>query len=364
MTNQAPPAVPEVESWSVSDLELDPENPRLPEDLTDRSEPSLLRYFEENYDLEELGWSMAQRGYFAEEPLLTIYDPDDSTKRLVIEGNRRLATLKLLLDSSAREHVGKKIWHELAELCEHDLSAVPTRNYESRRSLLEYMGFRHVSGLLAWTADAKARFVHKLIVEYGYKFDKAARVIGSRSDAIRRQFIAWSALEQARSTGEDVSPAVQHFGVFYRALQNPRIREFIRLQGWGDGTEETRSPLVDDGHERLGELLTFVFGKTRVLKESRQLDDLARVLDDKHALALLRDERDLSLALQELPGDRDALYAAIRLAYRHAARANAEAWRFAGDGELQEEADRLAEIATRIVQSLEPASPTTEAGEN
>jgi hypothetical protein len=52
-----------------------------------------LRFFEQEYDLEELGWSMAEKGYFNEEPLLTITDPADESRRIVIEGNRRLATL-------------------------------------------------------------------------------------------------------------------------------------------------------------------------------------------------------------------------------------------------------------------------------
>lgn len=349
----APKENPQVEPWPVQKLELDPENARLPEDLTDRSQSSLLKHLEEAYDLEELGWSMAERGYFPEEPLLTITHPDDASVRIVVEGNRRLATLKLLVDADARHLVGKKTWDELAELPEQDLTTVPTRNYSSREALLEYLGFRHVSGLLAWTADAKARFVHKLVVDYAFTFDRSARVIGSRSDAIRRQFIAWRALEQGRAAGIDVSPAVEHFGVFYRALQNPRIRDFIHLQGWMDGTEETREPLANDGPERLGEFLDLVFGKKRVIRESRQLDDLGRVLGDQHSVAMLRQERDLVLALQELPADRDAVYAAIRLAYRHAARANAEAWQFSGDDELTAEARRLAEMVAQIMRSLE-----------
>jgi len=243
---QAPP----VEDWAVTHLLLDPENPRLPADLREREQIELLRYFVVHYDLEELGWSMAEKGYFAEEPLLTTL-AEDPDYRVVVEGNRRLAALKLLTDAEARAAIERPLWHELAELAaEHQLGQVPTRLYAKRQNLLEYLGFRHVSGLMQWTADAKARYVRTLVVDYGYSFQKAGRVIGSRQDAIRRQFIAWQALEQAREAGVDVTAAVEHFGVFYRALQNPRIREFLTLTGWVDGMEHTRRPLGPEGPNR------------------------------------------------------------------------------------------------------------------
>jgi hypothetical protein len=341
--------------WSVSRLELDPENERLPEDLADRSQPGLIRYFEEAYDLEELAWSMAEHGFFPEEPLLTIATDADDRVRVVVEGNRRLATLKLLTDESARQVVGKRLWEDLAGLAaDQALAEIPTRNYPSRDSLLDYLGFRHVSGLLQWTADAKARFVHRLVVEKAYSFDRTAKVIGSRKDAIRRQFIAWRALEQAKNDGIDVSPAVRHFGVYYRALQNPSIRVFLKLQGWLDGTEQVRNPLSEGGTARLGELLDLIFGKRRVLRESRQLDDLGKVLASQPAYALLRDTRDLGAALQELPGDKDSVFAAIRLAYRNAARANAEAFQFRGDPELLAETSKLRDMVAQLLRSLEP----------
>jgi hypothetical protein len=355
--SQAAPE-PVVELWQVSRLDLDAENARLPEDLTDSTQAGLIRYFEEAYELEELAWSMAEHGYFREEPLLTLASPDDPARRIVVEGNRRLATLKLLTDAAARHAVGKPSWDEMAELAaEQPLEEVPTRKYPSRESLLDYLGFRHVSGLLQWTADAKARFVHRLVREHNYSFDRAGKVIGSRSDAIRRQFIAWRALEQARAADVDVAPAVQHFGVYYRALQNPSIRAFLKLTGWTDGSEQLLEPLGDGGTDRLAEFLDLVFGKNRVLRESRELDDLGKALANPPALALLRDTRDLGTALQEIPADKDQVYAAIRLSYRQAARANAEAFQFKGDPDLMAEAAKLRDMVAQLLRSLEDSAP-------
>lgn len=349
------PEVLSVDSWSVAKLDLDPLNPRLPVQLRGASQDELLLHFVRYYDLDELAWSMAENGYWPEEPLLTTDTTDRSERRLVVEGNRRLAALKLLTDSQARAISGRpNYWDEVAALAvsEHDLSVVPTRNYLNRDALLEYLGFRHVSGLMPWKADAKARYIYSLIKEHGYDFDRAAKVIGSRPDTIRRNFLAWATIEQARSVGVDAEPAADHFGVYYRALQNPRTRSFLNLEGWIDGNEGLVEPLQELGPERLSELVGYVFGSKRVIKESRQLDELALVLDDPSSLEILRSERDLELALRARPVDRQGLVAELRLAYRHAATANAEAFRFIGDAELLRDASQLVDIAQRIEESL------------
>ena len=85
---------PDVEEWLVDRLLLDVSNPRLPERLDSTDQLELVRFFEREYDLEELAWSMADKGYFSEEPLLTVTDPADASRRIVVEGNRRLASIQ------------------------------------------------------------------------------------------------------------------------------------------------------------------------------------------------------------------------------------------------------------------------------
>ncbi len=358
MGEDAPELASTVTRWPVADLLLDTENPRLPDDYRTASQPELLIYMEKQYDLEELGWSMVEHGYFDEEPLLVVPANLGEEKRVVVEGNRRLATLKLLTDDQSRQAVGKRIWFELAELAaeeSQDLSRVPVRQYPDRMQLLEYLGFRHVSGLMQWEAEAKARFVYRLVTEYGYDFEQVARTIGGRKDAIRRQFIAWSAVVQARNAGVDVTPAVRRFGVFYRALQSPGTREFLGLKGWSDATPDVREPLGPEGPERFEELSGFVFGSSRVIKESRRLDDLGKVLAEPVALEVLRQERDVDVALRELPEDRTAVLATMRTAYRALTTVNGQVFEFTGDKDLITEAERLQRVTALIVQTLRQA---------
>lgn len=355
-------AIPTI-NWKVSDLLLDAENPRLPDDYRSASQPELIAYMEKQYDLEELGWSMVMHGYFGEEPLLVIPVADRPEKRIVVEGNRRLATLKLLTDRDTRQLVGKTIWYELADLAveeSKDLRSVPVREYPSRVELLEYLGFRHVSGLMQWEAEAKARFVYRLVTEYGYNFEQVARTIGGRPDAIRRQYVAWSAVVQARNAGVDVTPGVRRFGVLYRSFQSPGTREFLHLQGWTDATPELREPLAEDGPQRFDELQGFVFGPDRVIKESRRLDDLAKVLAEPVALEVLRQERDVDVALRELPNDRTAVLASMRTAYRALTAVNGQVYEFAGDRDLIAEAQRILRVVDLILRTLgQEATPAS-----
>ena len=90
---ESPP--PQEIKWApVESLEFDPENPRLPASV-DRSDPSaVLRWMLEDASTLELMGSIGAQGYFAGEPLLTVRR---NGSWIVVEGNRRVAAVKLLL---------------------------------------------------------------------------------------------------------------------------------------------------------------------------------------------------------------------------------------------------------------------------
>jgi hypothetical protein len=97
-------------------FDLDPENFRLPKDVEVDDPDELLRYFHKNHELEEIAWSIAEEVYWPEEPVLTITSPADESHRIVVEGNRRLAALKLLAGAEARSAVvADELEHALIE---------------------------------------------------------------------------------------------------------------------------------------------------------------------------------------------------------------------------------------------------------
>src|SRR5690349_3725474 len=78
----------------VDTLDLDPSNPRLPEEIQGKPQAEILTYLWENDVLEELVDSYLANGYFQSEPLITLQEK--SKRRTVVEGNRRLAALMIL----------------------------------------------------------------------------------------------------------------------------------------------------------------------------------------------------------------------------------------------------------------------------
>jgi ParB-like chromosome segregation protein Spo0J len=76
-------------------LELDDANPRLPNGVAHTQE-AMINYIATSTSLEDLMSAISQNGFFSGEPLIAI--PGDNGKYKVVEGNRRLTSVKLILD--------------------------------------------------------------------------------------------------------------------------------------------------------------------------------------------------------------------------------------------------------------------------
>jgi len=112
-------------------ISLDKENPRLVPYIQDENDPTqldLITVLFENFDTESVAMSMAANGYFDEEPIIVVPDKlpkefdylnyasvdelaneiqklinDAKITFIVVEGNRRVSTIKLLLDKQLRK---------------------------------------------------------------------------------------------------------------------------------------------------------------------------------------------------------------------------------------------------------------------
>lgn len=96
---------PITDPLDVELLDLDPQNPRLPEEVQGSSQPVILTYLYENDVLEELMDSFVSNSYFPVEPILVL-PGEEGGRRLVVEGNRRLAALMILLQLPPATDVG------------------------------------------------------------------------------------------------------------------------------------------------------------------------------------------------------------------------------------------------------------------
>src|SRR2546426_8123701 len=83
-------------------LLLDPLNPRIVV-APGADQFEITRVLYETQALDELAFSFQRSGFFLEEPVVIV--PADSTPEhfIVVEGNRRIATIKILLDEGLRK---------------------------------------------------------------------------------------------------------------------------------------------------------------------------------------------------------------------------------------------------------------------
>ena len=162
----------EIINIPLANLLLDNNNPRLAgENLkNDQNEILSKMYYE---DLDELAGSLAVHGFLPEEPIIVV--PEDSRdfdavnkdnvadyNYIVIEGNRRVSSIKLLLDESLRtmldidEDFPKISSPEIKD----NLQTIPAIVYRERKNVDAYLGIRHITGNRKWDAYAKARYIY------------------------------------------------------------------------------------------------------------------------------------------------------------------------------------------------------------
>jgi hypothetical protein len=121
----------------IADLQLDAENPRLPEELHDRDPDSLIQHIANEYNTVEVARSMAEHGFFDSEPLIAI---KKDRHLVVVEGNRRLTALKLLTDADLRARIEldeATQWEELADEIEIE-DTVPARCEKPQGGCADY----------------------------------------------------------------------------------------------------------------------------------------------------------------------------------------------------------------------------------
>lgn len=370
---------PVTERRRVSELVLDEFNYRFAETPPDKRQQALLALLLEDHQLNVVGESLAENGYFEQEPLVTI-DPPADGMYTVVEGNRRLAALRLLTEAEARASIPpskKVLWDRLsAEAARrgNDFSDVPIVRYPGREAVRAFLGNRHIAGIKKWDALSKARFVAELVESKGatVEFGVIANEIGSDRDTVRQTYLAYRAFIQARDLFKiDTSGVSRSFSVFFRSFQYVGIREFVGGEGTfaardrAEALADIRDPIPADHRDRLTELVGYIHGEgksKKVLPESRDLKKLSDVLSNSTALKVLRESRDLGLALEFVSGEGTRLLRSLRSAATHLEEARSETKRRIDDGEIEQAVLRCVRAADALLAMFPDAKRKLETG--
>jgi hypothetical protein len=307
--------------FETEKLILDPENPRIVEMGLGHNPKQfdILKALWEKMAVAEVAMSIAWNGYFLHEPLFI--EVDKQGKWVVIEGNRRLAAVKLLLDETLRQKVGATDLPDIDKINpgrRAELAKLPGQ-ITTRKDLWRYLGFKHVNGPATWGAYAKAQYVSKVHNEYKIPLEAIAQQIGDYNNTVERQYHGLMVVEQAERAGVFDRNNVKRkkgfeFSHIYEGLSREGIQRFLGL------TRESRSkkdPVPDKKVKNLGELLEWLYGNNakniepRMRTQAKDLEILSSVLMSNEGVAALRNGLSLDLARDAALGDEQLFKQAV-----------------------------------------------------
>ena len=304
-----------------ADLLLDTSNPRFGLGHA-ASQEDAMDLLVRGSNLKELWDSINSQGWIDFEPLVALSEKRDG-KWVVIEGNRRVAAIKTLLDPGLLPPILAKRVPAITDRARRSLTAIGDRKrltillVNDRHDADTFIGFKHVNGPASWGSLAKAKFAQAMfdrLVESGKRRDEALSEVqmalgDTHSTSLARMIMAFKVFEQAIDNDfiseETFSNGVTGFSHLYTMMPNPASRVFLGLGEEAISADAIKdNPVPKDSLENLQFMTGWLFGNDKVDKviKSQGTDrpKLQKVLAAQGPLDTLKSTGDLNQAADEL----------------------------------------------------------------
>lgn len=144
-----------IENRTVNPLELslDFDNPRFLKKLSDEAE--MRRYLIEFEDSLSVARSIADYGMLPGDTVICVIEGD---KTIVVEGNRRVSIMQMMLDRDLIPEEYHEFVPEVSEEILGEIRALNIQIIENRDLALTVMANRHIVGIKQWKPLAKKKF--------------------------------------------------------------------------------------------------------------------------------------------------------------------------------------------------------------
>ena len=295
----------EIRKLRTDSLHFDIANPRLCEFGITESTPQneLLDKLWGAMGAEEILLSIAASGFFPHEPLIVIPKSKIPDEFVVVEGNRRLAAVRVIRDPEFLKKYSSTRLPNIREEIRAQLEELPCLIVKSREEVWQFLGFKHVNGAAKWSSYAKAKFIAQVHHDYGLPIVEIAGQIGDTSKVAQKLYRAQMVIEQAEKNKifdlGDINAPRLYFSHLYNGLNLEGIKSFVRLREF---SEELKEPVPADKLEELEELLVWMFGSKKnqqipiVTSQNPDLKILSDALKNKDSISALRDGQSLEIA--------------------------------------------------------------------
>ena len=295
---------------ALSRLYLDPNNFRIvdhedytrvaPEDVFDadvqrRTNAIVLGRSQEQ--VRDLIASIKENGWLDIDPILV--QEKDARTFLVVEGNRRVATLKYL------QHRHEKAAIDLGRLDSARFSQVPVVIHDAaEREHMVMMGLHHITGKRRWPAINRALAIKRLQEHFHGDADAVCRALGISKREFNLSVRTLSLVDTYRASDYGDQFQSDQYNLFREILSSPTMRDWLgwdhakpkaaktanleRLFDWMSRGEDTETAQegADGAPQEVPPIITTV-GHIR---------ELAKVIDDPVALKRLDETRSLQEA--------------------------------------------------------------------
>jgi hypothetical protein len=305
-------------------LQLDKDNPRLQigDDVIVVTDEDIIRSLSDIAVLDELVTSICTNKYLNLEPMIVIGENDTGPFK-VLEGNRRLAAIKLICDPVLAKKVGVKVPQVVSPAVLESIEKILAYRVKKEEDSRAFIGFKHINGPQRWDAYAKARYVTDW---YKSSFGKVtisemADKMGDNNNTLRSYVYSLLILEQAENAGiwtikDRANNGRFAFSHFYTALGRKEYQEFLGIaDGWSDSPP--LKPLDNKKLAELGEVLGYVYGAKSedrpalVRSQNPDLKNVGLAIAHPEARLVLKNRGTLEEALDVIKDPSDAFYDAI-----------------------------------------------------
>lgn len=189
---------------------------------------------ESRFKIDSLITSIRALGFLRND--LLIVARYDGSRFLVLEGNRRLSAVKLILN--APKGVRDSVLKTLGTVPCFVLDGEPVSGDEARLTAfrdaaLQYIGIRHLTGIQEWETASRYEFLARLIDDHGMTPQQVADQFGQPLSAIMRDYRAHLLYWRFREFEIEVKLRKHRltYNTFAEASRSPEIREWL---GWTD----------------------------------------------------------------------------------------------------------------------------------
>ncbi|MCY4674938.1 MAG: hypothetical protein OXD43_14460 [Bacteroidetes bacterium] len=293
---------------SPSDLYLDPTNPRIGfEEFSLSDQKKILRWLWRNNSVDELVDSILANCYWEHEEL---FATKEAGKFVVVEGNRRLAAVKIISDAHLREDLGINLEEGPSKQVLDSIQKLPVI-FASRKELWSFVGFKHVNGPQVWDSIGKAEYVYNVRTNFNVSLAEIASGIGDRHETVTRLYRGYVVLRQAQDQLAFDKTQSHHFRFpfshLWTALGYSSIQRYL---GVDSRTLENENPIPEHRLPQLGHLMNWLYGnrdrniEAKVRRQNPDLRHLAQSLENQKGINLLESGSPLSSALNASLGDK------------------------------------------------------------